>query len=192
MTTSLAAPLRDTWDAHLNAAWANGLPLVNGPITDSNPFNGSPYVTSLSGFLTRMEALPGRSFLRQPLTRLLHTLAAAGYAVDFFLAGGSFLDMDNTAPKDFDALCMYRVRPDEQGHPGALVNARKSCLDERLDLRFVAIDGEPLLYLKTLSYFSILYAQQKPTASKPHRPGVVLIDAREALLAAKEPADVAP
>jgi len=181
MTASLAAPLRDTWDAHLNLAWANGLPLINGAVTDSNPFNGSPYVTSLSGFLTRMEALPGRSFLRQPLTSMLHALADAGYTVDFFLAGGSFLDMDNTTPKDFDALCMYKLRQGEQGHPNALVDARKSCLDQRLDLRFVAIDGEPLLYLKTLSYFSILYAQQKPSASRPHRPGMVLIDARDGL-----------
>lgn len=178
MTGDSMGKLWDAWGAYLDAAWSNGFPLVSGSVAESSPFNASPYVARLDDVLARLAGLHGRAFLRQPLTDLLDDLYDAGYAVDFLLAGGSFFDLANTSPKDFDALCLYRVLPNRTSQASVLTGARSRGLNQRMDLRFVAIDSEPLIYLKALSYFSILYSQQKPTATETHRPGILLMDAR--------------
>lgn len=179
MTDILLARLYDTWNSHLDAAWANGFPLVNGIVAESSPLNASPYVATLEAALSRLTGLPGRAYIRQALTTLFDDLYEAGYAVDFLLAGGSFFDLGRHSPKDFDALCLYRARSDVTPRANVLAGARARSMEQKMDLRFVAIDGEPLIYLKALSYFSILYSQQKPTSNGTHRPGLLLIDARQ-------------
>src|ERR1700754_776808 len=178
MTDALFARLQNTWRSHLHAAWSNGFPLVTGTIAESSPSNASPYVAALEEVFARLAGLPGRAYVRQPLMDLLHDLYEAGYVVDFMLAGGSFFDLENSSPKDFDALCLYRARPNVTQRANVLAGARARRLAKKMDLRFAAIEGELLIYLKALSYFSILYSQQKPTYKGAHRPGLLLIDTR--------------
>lgn len=161
-------------ESRIRAASQHFPPFV-GPEQESTPLNATPYIAHLSeagteGFLSNREGFIEQ--LRVGLARLA-ALSARPVAA---LLGGSALDA-KPDPSDLDCVVFYEA---DEAHPpsgSALLDLQRALKRRRLDIRFVPIDGDPLLLIKIVSYFTILYSKSRESLSIKR--GLVLLDCRE-------------
>jgi hypothetical protein len=149
-----------------------GFPAFLGPVSGSTPLNATPYVTSLSDVRSGA-ALPHRSDLMQGLVAAVDEMRAHGIEPLAVLIGGSVLDA-KAAARDLDCVIFYSRTADLELPAKWLKAAQCRWRDCRLDARLIPADASPLLLIKTVSFFTALYSQNK--TSGPHARGLVLID----------------
>ena len=178
-----ARSFRDVCALHFDEAEALGFPVFLTSSARSSPVNGTPYLASYARFRSAAAAWPGRERLVEALERALGEAEGLGAAVDFILIGGSFTEIARPAPGDLDCVLFYRRRePAARVDPQALAALERRGKAEGADARFVALDGDPAMLIKSVSYYSILYSNDK---HEEDRFGVrvvralLLIDCRE-------------
>lgn len=153
---------REICSRHFGEAEALGFPAFLTGSAKSSPVNATPYLESWARFRAAAAGWAGRERLVEALERVRCQAAELGATVDFVLIGGSFTEIGGPEPNDLDCLLLYRRRPagprlDLQ----ALAALERSGKAQGADARFVALDGDPAVLLKSVSYYSILYSNDK-------------------------------
>jgi hypothetical protein len=157
-----------------NLAAREHFPPFIGPERESTPLNATPYIAHLSeaggsGFLSNRTAFIDE--LRVGLDRLtqLHARPVAA------LLGGSAIGAKSD-PSDLDCVVFYIEADTGPIRANQLLALQRELKRNSLDVRFVPMDGDPLILLKTVSYFSMLYS--KNAGSREIVRGLVLLDCR--------------
>jgi nucleotide-binding universal stress UspA family protein len=178
-----ARTFREICSLHFDEAEALGFPVFLTSSAKSSPINGTPYLAPWARFREAAARWPGRAGLIEALERVRGEAEALGAAVDFILIGGSFTETARPAPGDVDCVLFHRRRdPAARIDPAALAAIERRGKAEGADARFVALDGDPAMLIKSVSYYSILYSNDK---HEEHRHGVrvvralFLLDCRE-------------
>ncbi|MBV9371712.1 MAG: hypothetical protein JOZ90_15545 [Alphaproteobacteria bacterium] len=96
-----------------------------------------------------------RRALLSALRERLERFSAAGARVDCVLIGGSFAD-SGRAPRDLDGLVLYSV--EDAARFGAAMEACLGPSTGGADLRYLPADADPVLVVKMISFFTLLYA----------------------------------
>jgi hypothetical protein len=157
-----ARSFREICSLHFDEAEALGFPVFLTSSAKSSPVNATPYLASWARFRESAARWPGRERLIAALERVLGAARELGATVDFILIGGSFTEIDRPAPGDLDGVLFYRRRdPSARIDVQALAALERSGKAEGADARFVALDGDPAMLLKSVSYYSILYSNDK-------------------------------
>lgn len=157
-----ARSFREICSLHFDEAEALGFPVFLTASGKSSPVNATPYLASWTRFREAAAGWPGRAPLVEALERVRSAASALGAAVDFILIGGSFTEIDRPAPNDLDCVLFYRrLDPAARVDVQALAALERSGKSEGADARFVALDGDPATLLKSVSYYSILYSNDK-------------------------------
>ena len=167
--------IQKTIDASRIAAEALAFPPFVGPERESTPLNASPYVARLDDlregrFLSNREA-----FVRQ-FVAVVDELPLFGVRAVAALLGGSAIG-PKPDPGDLDAVIFYESVGGQAPDAGGLRAHIKSCKARGLDLRVMPIDGDPVITLKTVSFFTMLYSKNEGSMTIVR--GLVLIDCRE-------------
>ena len=146
-----------------------------GPIQSSTPLNSTPYVAHLSD-AANGEIMPNRADLLQELVVAVEELRSLGLEAVAALLGGSAIG-SKPDPADLDCVIFYRARDQEAAaNPTlGLAGFQQRMKARRLDLRLVPADGDPLLLIKTVSFFTTLYTTS-PRLDLVR--GLVLLDCR--------------
>lgn len=144
----------------------------------STPLNSTPYVVGIRDFADVAAGWPGRFELVQRLLRAIKAVHSIAIAIDFILIGGSFTVLANEAPHDLDAMAVYRVTGDGQFDAARLGMAQQALKSERLDIRFIPGDGDPLVLIKAVSFFSVLYSKREGDMNLSR--GLILVNCRDA------------
>ena len=166
----------EQWAGYFDAACEVGLPAFFSPEWASTPFNSSPYVVSYGHLRIVGRSWPGRGDLLDALDTALAHSKQAGIAVDAILVGGSFTALANLAPKDVDSVWLYRAK--EGAVDAAQLRGLQSSFKiQGIDARFIPIDGDPLVLLKAVSFFSLLFSKREGSVCIER--GLLLVDCRE-------------
>jgi hypothetical protein len=167
----------------IHVALADGFGTFDHFTTDadfSSPANSSPFITNRNKFAAWSARWPRRRALFQALEGRLQEARSAGVEIVCAMIGGSFLDADNPAPKDIDAVAFYRLRGGAEVDAAALKALERSAKSDDVDMRFIPADGSPLVLIKCAAFFALLYARGRhrgPRQMDLRSPrGTVLID----------------
>ncbi|GAB3350515.1 DUF6932 family protein [Lysobacter tyrosinilyticus] len=166
--------MRET-DTPLQTAIDQGVPLfLDQDIARSSPANASPYLIDPHTFIARFAQSPARQALVASLRQTLLELAPL-CEVEALLVGGSLLDVQNDAPRDFDAVLFYAMRApaDSRQTAQALAAIAARGKARALDLRFVPTDAGPQVLIKAACYFAMLYSSERDRSEA--RKGALLI-----------------
>lgn len=109
----------------------------------------------------------------QALVAAVDEMRALGIEPLAVLIGGSVLDPKAKA-RDLDCVIFYSRAADLELPADWLKAAQRRWRDCRLDARLIPADAGPLLLIKTVSFFTALYSQNK--TSEPLTRGLVLVD----------------
>jgi hypothetical protein len=159
-----------------------GFPAFLTPIAESNPVNATPYLCRYEDFRATASTWAGRKGLLAELERVRSAAEGCGVSIDAILIGGSFTDLSKPDPADVDCLLFYRrAAADNPVEAKRLAALRLRAKAAAVDLRFIPVDGDPLPLIKSVSYFTSLFSQDKPaetptTARSAN--GLVLVDCR--------------
>jgi len=164
------------------AAARHNFPAFLTPIALSTPANATPFVVGRARFRALARGWPGRGHLIDALEETVAAAGGCGAEVLALLIGGSFTDLDNPAPRDIDAIAFYR----QADGAGAIDAAGLAELQRRgrtagADVRFIPLDGSPIVLIRSISYFTRLYSERRSgpgSAEQPAR-GLILIDCAE-------------
>ena len=161
--------LTETFDR----AFASSFPAYLTSVGQSDPMNASPYVVSLS----RLNGLGWSSIrmkLLRHLTEAIGTLNSHGVHAEAILLGGSFLDLGKE-PRDLDCLILYsRI----SAEPSDLSLWQQEQRSRNLDIRMAPMETDPMLLLKLVIYFSVLYTRAKD--HQDSRRGLLLVECSDA------------
>lgn len=160
--------------ACFDQAVEHGIPVFMGDERASTPLNGSPYVIRLAQFIEIARSWPGRSELVESFQQCLDMAESHGVAIQMVLIGGSFTDLRNTSPRDLDSLWVYRLRQTDSNVVEHLKCMQRVFKLSKIDMRFVAADGELSLMAKAISYFTLLYSKVK--GQMRFERGLLLVD----------------
>jgi hypothetical protein len=157
-----------------------GFPAFLTSIAESSPANASPYLCLYEEFRAAASRWSGREPLLAALDRVRSQAETCGVVVEAMLIGGSFVALSNPSPRDVDCLMFYRQaagdRPVEARRLGEL---RRQAKGNRVDVRFVPVDGGVLPLIKSVCYFSVLFSMEKQMPQQPRTrdlPGLLLLD----------------
>jgi hypothetical protein len=171
MDASLRALLEESF---ANAA-ARGFPPFLGSVQSSTPFNSTPYVAHLRA-VAEGRIMSNRAALLRELVVAVDELAVLGLEAVAALLGGSVLG-SKPDPADLDCILFYRQREGVAAGAGeGLAAFQRRMKQRRLDLRLIPADGDPLILIKAVSFFTTLFAQSKNES--PIGRGLVLLDCR--------------
>ena len=159
---------------HFRRALRAGFPVLGTSEHRSTLFNSTPYVVAYAEFVQRAATWPGRADLVGALQECYSHAQAAGVVVDAMLIGGSFLDLEGEPPRDIDGVWLYRSAHGRGNDVEHLVALQKRFKAHSVDVRFVPLDSDPILLLKAVSFFSILYTKRK--GEMAHSRGLLLVD----------------
>lgn len=144
------------------------------PEPESTPLNATPYLAHLreagiDGFLSN------RTALLVELRAGLERLRLLGVEPVAALLGGSAIG-PKERPCDLDCTIFYRVAPDVTPRLGELAPLQRDLRQRRLDVRLFPLDSDPLLLIKTVSFFTTLYSKHNTSLEIVR--GLVLLDCR--------------
>lgn len=144
------------------------------PEPESTPLNATPYLAHLreigiDGFLSN------RAVFLAELRTGLERLQLLGVSPIAALLGGSAIGPAER-PSDLDCAIFYRVAPEATPRLEGLAPLQRDLRRQRLDVRFIPLDGDPLLLIKAVSFFTTLYS--KHNSSLEIVRGLVLLDCR--------------
>jgi hypothetical protein len=156
------------------AAAALHFPPFIGPERASTPLNATPY-------LAHVDDLRKGIFLSNRAPFVAELLAVLDQLVNFnavpvaALLGGSAIG-PKPDPGDLDCVVFYEQAASREVDAIGADALRRAAKGRGLDMRLVPMDGDPLLLLKTMSYFSMLYSKEEGDLKIIR--GLVLIDCR--------------
>ena len=117
--------------------------------------DSSPHVLMWDDFLMQFGSSEQRRIMINMLHSHLHNLKNHGITVDILLIGGSFVNND-AIPNDIDALIPYQIGPScdiEQA-----IEFLHSPTSPELDVRYVPQDADSAIFIKMISFFTLLYS----------------------------------
>jgi hypothetical protein len=164
-------PLRDLMNACFQQAEARDFPPFLTGERQSTPVNATPYVVNLSD-LVAGRALARRKRFVKELASAVGALKAMGAEGVAALLGGSAIG-PKPEPGDLDCALFYRW-VEGRAAADSLADLQTSAKARGLDLRLLPVDGDPLLLIKTVSFFSMLYS--KNAGERTIVRGLVLVD----------------
>jgi hypothetical protein len=128
--------------------------------------DSSPHVLMWDDLLIQFGNGIQRRQMINMLDSHLNDLGNYGIIVDVLLIGGSFVIRD-LVPSDIDALIPYRLDPSCDLNQ-AIEFLRKPTIAE-LDLRYAPQDADVAIFVKMISFFTLLYSYDEITnyLSKP-------------------------
>lgn len=170
---SAPATLRELTDACFQRAEALDFPPFLVAERQSTPINATPYVVGLSTLVSG-QALARRKRFIDELVVTLKTLSELGGEGVAALLGGSAIG-PKPDPGDLDCALFYRW-VDGAADAAALARLQAAAKARDLDLRLLPLDGDPLLLIKTVSFFTMLYSKNE--GERTIIRGLVLVDCR--------------
>jgi hypothetical protein len=150
-------------------------PQFVGPEGASTPINATPYVVSLND-LRQKSALKHRGRLMALLVKCIEDLRELGVDPVAALLGGSAIG-PKANPSDLDCVIFYEARRDGIRDFSWMARFQMASKAEGLDLRLIPLDGDPILLIKAISFFSTLYV--KNAGDNKIIRGLVLVDCRD-------------
>lgn len=157
-----ARTFREICALHFDEAETLGFPVFLTSSARSSPVNGTPYLAPYARFQALAAGWPGRERLAAAVEQVRGEAEALDLAVDFILIGGSFTELARPGPNDVDCVMLYRRRdPAGRVDLAALAALERRGKATGADVRFVALDGDPAMLIKSISYYSILYSNDK-------------------------------
>ena len=159
----------------IEIARVSGFPPLWSPDHFNTPINASPYVVRMAQFLSIAGRWEGRQALADNLRMALEQESLV--APELILIGGSFMDSLVVAPNDIDTVWLYRAREDLAVDAKALRDRQVRLKASRVDARFIPSDGDPLVLVKAIAFFTLLYSKGK--TSREISRGMLLLDLRE-------------
>jgi len=79
-------------------------------------------------------------------------------------------------PKDLDCVVFYEAAPGSTPLAEELEAFLMACRERSLDMRAIAMDGDPILFVKSVSFFSTLLSVHRHSLEVVR--GLVLVDCR--------------
>lgn len=169
MDSSFRALLEESF----TEAARRGFPPFLGSVQSSTPVNSTPYVAHLRA-AAEDGIMSNRQGLLRELVAAVEEMSELGFETVAALLGGSALG-PKPNPRDLDSILFYRAR--EATPPiQALAAFQRRMQARRLDLRLIPVDGDPLILIKAVSFFTTLFAQSKDGTGPAG--GLVLLDCR--------------
>lgn len=150
-------------------------PPFTGPVSESTPLNASPYLANLRD-LREGAFLSTRRILVDKFIAAIEQLSDYAVTPIAALLGGSAIG-PKPQPKDLDCIVFY------ESTGGALLRSDGLQVFQKrwklcgVDMRVIPADSDPILLIKTVSFFTTLYSKN-PGELMAVR-GLVLIDCRE-------------
>lgn len=117
--------------------------------------DSSPHVLMWDDFLMLFASDEQRRIMIDMLHSHLHNLENHGIIVDTLLIGGSFVNND-AVPNDIDALIPYKI--DSSCDTEQAIEFLRSPAPPELDLRYVPQDADTAIFVKFISFFTLLYS----------------------------------
>lgn len=149
-------------EAHFREAVAADLPPFLTHPALSTPLNATPYLVRYPVFREAVRGWPGRERLVSELEGVIRAAEQQNVTVEAILLGGSFTELGKQEIGDIDCLLFYRVALPDQSAGFAMLSAIQVGAKARgVDARFVPVDGDPLVLIKLISYFTVLYSKHK-------------------------------
>lgn len=157
----------------LDLARKKKFPCFLNPINESFPANSSPYYCNMeylkntfSNNSERIELYNAFSFCLELINQKIGTPVGA-------MLGGSFLDLENSAPRDIDAVVFYESS-NVQIKEGAVAEIHNLKKSKNVDLRLCPLDFNPLWGLKVAGFYANLFMSSR--SNKDSNNGCLLID----------------
>lgn len=148
---------------------------------DCSPFDSSPFVYRHDEFLETTNARE-RPDLILSLQAQLIRWDMAGFAVQFLLIGGSFINQHLTA-NDIDGVGFYQLDKESnrlsQRKPKSMLEIQDEGRSSGVDMKLVPIDHDPMLLLRAAIYFGNLFSGDRRLRKQLQKPkDVWLVDLR--------------
>lgn len=173
MTGLAAAPqtFREVMESCFRQAEALDFPPFVTAERQSTPVNATPYLVSLSALVAGQALARRKRFIDELAVTLDELSDAGGQGVAALLGGSAIGPKPN--PGDLDCALFYRWSAGT-ADVAALARLQRSAKARGLDLRLLPVDGDPLLLIKTVSFFSMLYSKNE--GERTIIRGLVLVD----------------
>jgi hypothetical protein len=150
-------------------------PAFIGPVQQSNPLNASPYIAHIQDLRDGI-LLHNRKELVAKFVTAIGELRDYAVTPIAALVGGSVLG-SKPQPKDLDCVIYYTSTKGPTSRDDGLASFLKRWKAEGLDMRAIAADGDPLIFIKTVSFFTSLYSINPGNPASMR--GLLLIDCRQ-------------
>lgn len=171
---NLSLGLRDQLTRHLEHALNYGLPPFATPELHATPMNSTPYVCSLSQLKEVFSKCRRRRALVETLCSALDDVRSSYITPRALLIGGSVNDVAVAYPNDLDVVVFYEA--DDLGPNVRMLDSIRETLHlDGVDTRFFPIDVNPILLMKFVSFFSVLFSKGGHE-SAPLTRGLLLVD----------------
>lgn len=151
-----------------------GFPQFIGPERSSTPLNASPYSIALSE-IRHGSALGHRRGLMALLIDCVDDLLTRNVEPVAALLGGSAIG-PKADPSDLDCVIFYTATRDIVADFSWMADYQVRSKAAGLDMRMAPLDGDPLLLIRIVSFFSTLYIKNAGESSIVR--GLVLVDCR--------------
>jgi hypothetical protein len=120
------------------------------------------------------EAWEGRATWASLLVDQRHHSCQFGVVVDAALVGCSFMDEEVSHPRDIDAVWLYRSDASYGVDANGLRQEQLRLKSLGLDVRFIPMDGDPLILIRATAFFTLMYSKRRDSNALTR--GMVLID----------------
>jgi hypothetical protein len=160
-----------------NSAERLGFPPFLGEERDSTPLNASPYVAHVDDLREGRFLSTRGPFLRE-FTAALDAFGRFAVRPVAALLGGSAIG-PKPDPGDLDCVVFYEAAGSGPPQVPALREFLARCKLRGVDMRALPIDGDPLLMLKSVAFFSMLFSKNAGDLTIVR--GLVLVDCRDRL-----------
>jgi hypothetical protein len=162
-------------------------PPFTGPVNESTPLNASPYLANLRD-LRDGTFLSARRILVDKFIAAIEQLSDYAVTPIAALLGGSAIG-PKPQPKDLDCIVFYESTGGAPLRSDGLQMFQKRWKLCGVDIRVIPADSDPILLIKTVSFFTTLYSESRGELMAAR--GLVLIDCRAPTLKCS-PANVRP
>lgn len=136
-------------------------PIFPYGIQKSTPLNSAPYVIDWSRFIEIFGKQGLRSRQADYLSESIKELNIHGIDIYFILVGGSFTNINNKSPRDMDCIMFYRINIAEEECVSLLQDTQKRLKERTVDARLIPGDSDPIIFAKSISFFTLLFSQYK-------------------------------
>lgn len=154
------------------------LPFSETEIAKSAPNNSSPFLTTFEALSIAFKT-PRHRLLLENLKGFVREVNQSDCTAHYFLIGGSFLT--HPTPKDLDCLAIVDLECDLESRANTInklhVLQTQYKTYKSIDVRIALRNGDLALFIKSISYFSILYSSSK--INDRVEKGFLLIDVSE-------------
>jgi hypothetical protein len=156
---------------------AEGLffPPFTGPVHESTPLNASPYLAHIQDLRDGL-FLSAREQLVSKFLEAMEQLPDYAVTPIAALFGGSALS-SKLEPNDLDCVVFYVSEASTNPRDEGLSAFLKRWKAAGLDMRAIPADGDPIILIKVVSFFTSLYSINLEDITSMR--GLVLIDCRQ-------------